>query len=148
MPLPTDRKLDGASITALFDGKEVERKQPLFWWYYRAISTPRAALRDGDWKILGEWDAPPIGESRSPNNAGRNVNPESQAMVKTAKLVKFELYNLREDIGETRDLSSSEPQRLERMKQQLQRIYQQVQEEAPAWDLPPEPPTNVSKKRK
>ena len=31
----------------------------------------------------------------------------------------FELYNLKEDIGETKDLSASKPEELERMKKEL-----------------------------
>ena len=63
------------------------------------------------------------------------MQPGDLRLLKTSKLVDFELYNLREDVGEKRDRASSEPQRLEAMKQALIRIYTQVQAEGPEWDI-------------
>jgi len=130
--VPKDIPLDGTDITAALKGSDVDREQPLFWHYYRAYSDPLVAMRDGDWKIVAHWDAPHI--VKSGGKFGGNVNAETQKLIKTAQLVKFELYNIAEDIGEKNDLSKQEPERLERMKSQLVEKYQRVQSAGPVWD--------------
>jgi hypothetical protein len=53
--------------------------------------------------------------------------------LKTAELAQFELYNLREDIGETRDRAAEEPKRLKEMAATLQWLYREVRDESPVW---------------
>ena len=50
-----------------------------------------------------------------------------------AKLGKLELYNLRADPSETRDLAGSETDRLKKMGRRLQEIYMGVQKDCPTW---------------
>ncbi|MCH7989602.1 MAG: hypothetical protein IID46_10715 [Planctomycetes bacterium] len=54
-------------------------------------------------------------------------------MFKTAELKAFELYNIKKDIGETTDLSSREPERLEDMATALNKMYHEVRDESPTW---------------
>lgn len=126
---PRDRVLDGTSFLPIFEGRDIDRPRPLFWHYYRALSEPKVALRDGDWKLVAHWDGP----SRP---LGPNVNRASQRAMKEARLTRFELYNLRDDLGETTDLAEQEPQRLSQMSRQLEQIYAEVLAEGPTWDLP------------
>jgi arylsulfatase A len=130
---PADRPIDGASFVSIFSGQPIKRAAPLFWTYYRALSAPKAALRDGDWKLVAHWDGPegPI---------GGNVNPQSMHLIKTASLTDFELYNLREDIAETRDLSAAEPKRLKTLSRQLIDLYTEAQAEGFEWTFPAEEP--------
>jgi arylsulfatase A len=141
---PADRPLDGASVAPLLDGKPVARARPLFWHYFRALGGPKAAIRLGDWKLAGFWDAPdPL--------PGSNVENESQRRMKSARLTRFELYNLRDDVGEQRDRSADEPARLASMRATLERVYAEVLAEGPAWDVPSAPagtPKAGSKKKK
>lgn len=129
--VPKDRPLDGTSFLPIFKGQPIKRTTPLFWDYYRALSTPKVAMREGDWKIVALWDGPekPI---------GGNVNPGSMKLIKTAKLTSFELYNLREDLGEQHNLAASEPERLKKMSKKLVKKYVEVQKEGPTWDVPEE----------
>jgi len=60
--LPSDRELDGQSITATFRGGEIERNRPLIW----TIDMPDEddlvnewAIRDGDWKLILDRDEKP-----------------------------------------------------------------------------------------
>jgi arylsulfatase A len=126
---PKDRALDGVSLLPLFDGRPVARTTPLFWHYYRGFGRAKAALRDGDWKIVGLWDGP---ENLAPNHT---VGPGDPKLIKTSRLVDFELYNLREDPGEKQDLASREPKRLEALKQAITRLYGEVQTEGPEWEI-------------
>ncbi|MEM9587679.1 MAG: sulfatase-like hydrolase/transferase, partial [Planctomycetota bacterium] len=109
-PAPTTHKLDGVSLVSLFQGEPLKRTQPLFWFYYRALTPPRFAVREGDWKMLAAWDHPLMMEKRG-GPGGRNINPQAIEMVKTAKLDRFELYNLASDIGEQRNVIDDHPDR-------------------------------------
>ncbi|MBI3880585.1 MAG: sulfatase-like hydrolase/transferase [Verrucomicrobia bacterium] len=123
---PRERKLDGVSFVPLLDGKNFARPQPLFWHFFRAVSEPKVAMRDGDWKLLARLDQP---NPSKPNH----ITVEDQRALKTAELTTFELYNLRDDLGETRDLAAKEPARLAGMVAQMQKLYHEVRDECPEW---------------
>lgn len=53
--------------------------------------------------------------------------------LKSAELTGFELYNLTEDIGETNDLSASQPEKLAELTAVMQAIYHDVRDESPIW---------------
>ncbi len=95
--LPTDRAIDGASMAPLLRGKPIRRDRPLYWRYDRALGGPKVAMRQGDWKILADGD-----------------------------LTQFELYNLRDDLGEATDLAATKPRRLKRMVEALRGIHEDV----------------------
>jgi len=95
--VPTDRAIDGASMVPIFSGKPIARRRPLYWRYDRALGGPQVAMRQGDWKVL----------------ADRN-------------LTKLELYNLRDDSGETTDLAAKEPKRLKAMVAVLRELHEEV----------------------
>jgi arylsulfatase A len=101
---PKDRAIDGASFLPVFDGKPISRKQPLYWQYDRALGWARLAMRDGDWKLLSDAD-----------------------------LKRFELYHIKQDIGEKNDLSEKEPARLAAMAATLRTIHDRVKSEGPTW---------------
>jgi arylsulfatase A len=122
---PADRKLDGTSIAALLSGGTVVRTEPLYWHFNRAAGEFQVALRDGDWKILARLDKLPP--------RGNNVTDEEERDFKAAEPVSFALYNLRDDIGETKDRSAAEPARLAEMQARLVKKYREVQGESPVW---------------
>jgi arylsulfatase A len=120
--VPNGRTFDGASFVSLLRGEShVERSTPLYWHYIHALGEPRAALRSGDWMILGKWDA---------------KTPQTIAAGKKAKLTSFELYNLRDDIGQKNDLAAKEPEKLKQLSAQLVKTYDEVQAEGPVWEEP------------
>ena len=80
----------------------------------------------GDYMILGKWDHPP-------GRGGSSLRLGDMEIIKKAKLVDFELYNVTRDIGQKRDLVISEPDRFESMKKQLVSKYREVQKEGPVW---------------
>ena len=123
---PSARALDGASLTPIFRGQPVERSQPLYWQFNVAHSAPKVALRDGDWKLLATLTGPTI-------KPFGDIRPEDQRNIKTADLDSFELYDLRNDIGETADLAAEQPQRVANMAAAMRRIYRNVQDESPEW---------------
>ena len=123
---PADRHLDGTNISGLFSGKKIQRAQPLYWHFHAASGGRQVALRDGDWKLVAAIDAPKVRQ-----RAGIAV--EDQRDIKTAKLGQMELYNLKADRAETRDLASVEPKRFAKMTAQIKKIYAGVQKDTPQW---------------
>ncbi|MFH1301771.1 MAG: sulfatase-like hydrolase/transferase [Planctomycetota bacterium] len=126
IPVPADRVLDGTNILPLFKGEPVKRARPLYWQFNRAHNEAKVAIRDGEWKLLARLDVP------TPNPSG-GITAEEIDAVKEAKLTGFELYHIQSDIAETTDRSESEREILEKMKQQMQEIFTEVQAEAPRW---------------
>jgi arylsulfatase A len=129
VPLPMDKQLDGVSVVPLFEGQPLTRRQPLFWHYYGAPHNRQVAIRDGDWKLVAGWD----GADDLPT--GGSLEPGVVDALKQSDLVHFELYNVREDLAETRDLSDREPERLARMTESARRLYREVIEEGPEWEF-------------
>ncbi|MCA8999100.1 MAG: sulfatase-like hydrolase/transferase, partial [Planctomycetaceae bacterium] len=124
--VPADRTLDGTSLVPLFQGKALERDKPLYWQFNYARSWPKVCIRDGDWKLLANLD---------PDDQGNltDITDEQIEQLKTAKLAEFELYNLREDIGEENNRVESDPEVLTRLRKKLESLYVEVQEEGPRW---------------
>jgi arylsulfatase A len=110
----------------VFSGQKVQRNEPLYWHFNLAGGEFQLALRLGDWKILARLDKPFI-------NRGNNVTDEDERAFKMAEPVSYALYNLRNDIGETRDRSADEPAKLEELKELLLKKYHHVRAESPNW---------------
>jgi arylsulfatase A len=127
--VPTDRPIDGSDFMPVFEGKKIARKTPLFWHYYRSLGQPRVAMRDGDWVILAHSDA-------LPKDAGGTFQAGDMSALKSAKLTTFELYNLHDDLSQTRDVAKEEPDRLRRMSERMQLLFREVIAEGPAWEVP------------
>ncbi len=122
---PRDRVLDGTSFLPALAGKTISRNRPLYWHFYRASSKVKVAIREGDWKILATLDGPAL--------KGVDITREEIVAYKRANLQDFELYNLRDDIAESQDVSGEHPQRFASMKKRLQQYYLEVREESPSW---------------
>ncbi len=107
--LPTERVLDGANMTPLFEGKPVQRPHPLYWQYDYAISKPWVvSIREGPWKLLAN-----------------------------AELDKFELYNLVEDVGEARNLAEKHPERVKQLAAEMKRLHAEINAEGAKSGNPP-----------
>lgn len=80
--------LDGVSLVKLLRGGELPAR-PLFWHfpnYTNQGGRPAGAIRDGDWKLVEQFEDGSL-----------------------------ELYNLASDVGETRNVAAEHPQRVEQM---------------------------------
>ena len=86
-------------------------------------------MRIGDWMVLGHWDGPMLGP-------GGSVHAGDSETIKKAELVGFELYNLREDLAQKKDLASTHPDRLKEMSATLVKKYREVRDEGPVWKIP------------
>ena len=97
----------------------------------------QVAMREGDWKLVAAIDAPPARQ-----RAG--IDAQDQRDIKTAKLGKMELYNLKVDRAETRDLASAEPKRFSQMAGRMRKIYSGVQKDSPNGQSGSLPATKVN----
>jgi arylsulfatase A len=122
---PRDRALDGASILPALSGDAVPRTTPLYWHFNRAAGTPKVAMRVGDWKILATLD-----RSFAATN---DLTDSDESAFKEARLATFSLYNLRDDLAETRDRAASDSEKLAELRPLLERKYLEVRGESPLW---------------
>jgi arylsulfatase A len=99
---PAGLPLDGAGLVPLLRGEPLNRSTPLYWQYDKALGRKRFALRDGPWKLLAD-----------------------------ESLSGFELYNLEDDPGETRDLSGAQPDRVSQMAARMKKCFEDVDGTAP-----------------
>lgn len=127
---PHDRPIDGASLLPIFEGRSVQRRTPLFWIYYLALGKPKAALREGDWKLVAHWDV-------ADDFAG--VTPEGIRALKRAKLIDFELYNLHDDIGEKHDIAAQQPERVQHLAGRFRELFSGIQADCPVWPAATQP---------
>ncbi len=110
-----------------FDGRPIDRQQPLFWHYYGGFDNRQVALRDGDWKLVAGWDGP------ADMPTGGSLRPGVVQALKRSRLAHFELYHLQSDVGEHHNLADDYPERLRQMSETAQRLYEEVLSEGPEW---------------
>lgn len=123
---PVDRVLDGVSILPVFEGKPITRDRPLYWQFNRSKGKSKVAIRDGQWKLLASLNVP----DRKPSGG---IPADEMSSIKSARLDKFELFDLIDDVAEAHDVAAVHPARFESMKRRMSEIYDEVQHEAPHW---------------
>jgi uncharacterized sulfatase len=90
-PPPSEQVLDGVSIAPLLRGRDTLQRDAIYWHYpHYHHSTPAGAIREGDWKLLEFFEDGHL-----------------------------ELYNLREDIGETNNLAANKPEKARQLQARL-----------------------------
>ncbi|WP_075601972.1 sulfatase [Saccharicrinis aurantiacus] len=107
LPLQEDAHLDGKSIKPIIIGNEFEER-PLYWHYPHYGNQggrPVSIMRQGDWKVIHYWEDG-----------------------------HFELYNLKEDIHEDKDLSTELSDKAQQMDTQLLTWLKSVNAQYPTVD--------------
>lgn len=107
----TVQPIDGRSFVRLLEGKKQDNaKRPLFWHFPNCWGPDgpgigeTSTIRLGDWKLIYFY-----GDSR------------------------FELYNIREDIGEQHNLAAQEPKRVKKLAHQLGQHLRSVDAQRPTF---------------
>jgi arylsulfatase A-like enzyme len=117
---PAGYKLDGLSLVSLLRNANSTLNRDAIFWHFPAYlqgkgdphggpfrTTPAGAVRMGDWKLI-EW-------------------------FETGRL---ELYNLKEDLGETNNLAQSHPEELQRLHTRMKRWRTEVNAPIPTTPNP------------
>jgi arylsulfatase A-like enzyme len=112
MELMPEQHMDGVSLVPLLKGSGQLEERPLFWHYPHYSNQggkPGAAVRLGDYKLIEFFDPGLV-----------------------------ELYNLKEDLGETKNLAEAMPEKVEEMLQLLHSWQTEIGAEGmdpnPDWD--------------
>ena len=96
-----EQHVDGVSLVPLLKGESKELGREAIYWHYPHYGNqggrPGSAVRAGDYKLLEFFEDGAV-----------------------------ELYNLKDDIGETRDLSKAMPEKVAELRQMLQAWREQV----------------------
>jgi uncharacterized sulfatase len=104
---PAGYRSDGISLVPLLEGRNLARRA-LYWYqpFYdiRWLATPSAVIREGDHKLIEFF-----GDSFEEGAAYAEYRPGA----------RVELYDLRSDIGETRDLASKMPGKAAALRRKL-----------------------------
>ncbi len=118
-PRPTEYPLDGHSYAGLLmNGGATDKPRPPLFWHFPGYlgagadgwrTTPVSVIRDGDFKLLEFL------EDR-----------------------RLELYNLREDLGEKKNLAQAMPEKAAELRQQLNRWREQVGAKMPTTNTQPQ----------
>ena len=126
---PPKRRLDGQSIVPLLTGKPeaFEREWPLYWFFYRL--NPAIAIRDGDWSLV-------CNSNDADRPKAHSLTREDIPHIKASKAADYRLFNLQSDLGQQHDVSGSNPEVLQRLKDRLNRLHAEVVAEGHAWDIP------------
>jgi arylsulfatase B len=95
-PIPARRKIDGVNLIPFLTGIEPGRPHDVLFWRINR----KAAVRVGDWKLL------------------RNPRRGTDA--------KWQLYNLADDLSETRDLAAAQPDKTRELTRQWDLLNQQM----------------------
>ena len=126
--IPIDIQLDGTDIVNAFGKDEVIRKRPMFWCYYSALNKSKVALRDGNWKLLASL--------KSKNDKYlkiRSLNKSNYDLLKTAKLVDFELYNIGNDNDESLNLVDKNHDEFKRLSEAMRMMFDEVLKDSKIW---------------
>ena len=125
--VPQDRAIDGKDVWPVIAGAEGTKSPHDAIYYLRGNSVD--GIRSGDWKFLvvdaKEMASDAEGElsEEEKNLSPRQLKKLMKEQAKTAKGDKGEvemLFNLRDDLGETKDLSKEHPEIATRLKEQLE----------------------------
>lgn len=105
--------MDGKSIVPALKNPAAKIHQTLYWHYphYHGGSgmIPAGAVRQGEWKLIEWYEKSLLGE-------------EEQA---------FELFNLKDDPGETNNLAGSRPEKTEQLAEELEEWRKEVDAQMP-----------------
>ena len=115
MQRPTGHILDGESIVPVIRSDDGKLKREAIFWHFPCYLpgrggfriTPSSVVRQGDWKLTEHFED------------GR-----------------LELYNLAEDLGETRDLAAEKPKKARELKQRLDEWHKRVGAKIPTQPNP------------
>ena len=98
----SERGRDSEELMDVFMGKSQQGREELVF-----EATSRTALQKGDWVLIPPYDGPAVAE---------NVN------IELGNSDQYQLYNLKEDLGERNNLADCNPEKL----QEMIRLFEEI----------------------
>ena len=110
--LPADRSLDGVNLAPALKGGSLEERS-LYWHFphYRHAPGPYSIIRDGDYKLIRWWEGP-----------------------------NYLLFNLKDDLGEKRNLAADMPEKVQALNRKLLAQLQNIGAKLPRENEEYKPP--------
>lgn len=111
LEIKAPKLIDGVSILPLLKGAGKPGRQAIYWHYphyHSAGIGPCGAIRSGDYKLIEWFDETICGPAN-----------------------KFELYNLKEDIGEQNNLAKQMPEKVDELRKMLSNWRDKVNAQMP-----------------
>ncbi|QEG40695.1 sulfatase-like hydrolase/transferase [Roseimaritima ulvae] len=102
-----EHHLDGKSLAAVLKNQDAESPHDHFYWQLGGGKNAQWAVRQGDWKLLGN--------ARDTTDRQRRVNVD-----------KLFLANLKQDIGETKNLAADHPEIVQTLQALQQKHYESI----------------------
>ena len=98
--LPTDRVIDGIDISGIWHGEQTQLDRPYFYYQHFYLR----GVRKGDWKVMLKHEE---------GQKSATAKWKNHVAAKDSKpLAEHQLFNLKDDIGETTNLSAKHPKKL------------------------------------
>lgn len=108
MTKPETKDLDGISLKPILSGKTDKLKRSSIFWHYPHYhiegATPYSAVRNGDWKLI-------------------NIIESGE----------YELYNLKDDIGETNNVAAQNPKMVKKLTCELEKWKKDMNAQMPTF---------------
>ena len=110
--LPEERKIDGMDVSGVWKGtvKQSPRNEFLYYTSQGKIE----GIRRGDWKLL-------VKNAKAPRGQGNNKKSAEPEVL---------LFNLIEDLGEQDNLAAKHPEKVEELRDAMEKMDQRIGEEA------------------
>ena len=108
--VPGDREIDGLDVSELLLGNTEESPRNTFFYY---MCNNLEAVREGDWKLFVSRPRDPVGSSFHDGTSASKPNIANNEEVN-------ELYNLRDDISESRNLYADHPSIVSRLMKRIE----------------------------
>ena len=103
VPIAPEWKLDGVNLLPYLSGENAGKPHDTLYWRFG----PQRAIRQGDWKLV-QYDT--TADLKSADAETTEKARRGRPSVSPPKL-----YNLAEDIGETKDLAAAHPEKVEEL---------------------------------
>lgn len=106
--MPDDRVIDGIDLSQVFHGHQTELKRPFFYYQHEALR----AVRVGDWKLHLPHSA--LDRTKEGKTWQSHVPASDRPYIEVPTL-----YNLKDDVGETRNVAQGHPEIVDQLMKKL-----------------------------
>jgi arylsulfatase A-like enzyme len=103
-----EKKLDGVNLLPFLEGTSTGTPHEFLFWRFGN----QRAVRKGDWKLTQAAPRPPAGSLAAAQN---DEPPQPRFRRRAARGTTPQLYNLAQDIGESKDVSADHPDELKEL---------------------------------
>lgn len=132
-PLPHGIELDGTDAFNAFLNKDYERSVLPIWFFLLNSShmpgMAQMAMRDREYVLIGRLSP----DWKNFSNRYMPTKYQSVDWLKTAIPTEFELYNIKNDLAQKKDLANEEYETLMELIPKMQRLWLEIRDEGPWW---------------